>query len=76
MFSKKQKSDFTSQDFHKIFQNITAQEELVSRQLKDGSMSKIQAQSELQRLSSLKSSYRENMQAALEEEQRSSYSPK
>lgn len=74
MFSKTAKSDFTPQDFTRILQNLSAQRELVQRQLQDGSISQKSGQEEMQRLSSLMRAYQNNLESALDE-QRSPYSP-
>ncbi|CAM2835786.1 hypothetical protein [Legionella worsleiensis] len=77
MFRKFSKDyHLTAQDFHDAIQNFEAQKELVSRQRTEGTLSKHQAQEELQRLSSLISSYRQNMESALEAEQGTHYSPR
>ena len=65
----------TPHELLKAIENLSAQQELVLRQLKDGSISQTKGQAELQRLSSLQSSYRSNIDTLLDEQQ-SSYSPK
>ncbi|KTD52879.1 hypothetical protein [Legionella quateirensis] len=75
MFSKSTKNGITPQDLDKAIMNLSAQEALLSQQLKDGSISQTQWQEEMQRSSSLKSSYRNNIDTLLDEQQ-SSYSPK
>ncbi|MCL5272969.1 MAG: hypothetical protein M1486_06705 [Gammaproteobacteria bacterium] len=75
MFSKRSKHDVTPQDFSKIIQNLSAQRELVERQLKEGSISKRTGHEEMQRLSSLIGAYSKNLDSALEDQQ-SNYSPR
>ncbi|MBL7481390.1 hypothetical protein [Legionella bononiensis] len=75
MFSKNTKNGVTPQDLQKAIQNLSAQQELIARQLKDGSISQTQALADTQRLSRLQSSYRNNVETLLDE-QNTTYSPK
>lgn len=74
MFFKQSNPHITPQELQKIIQNLNAQSELVVRQLKEGSISQKTGQEEMQRLSSLIQAYRDNLMAALNDQQ-TNYSP-
>ena len=59
------------QELNRVIKNLNAQQELLARQLKDGSISLAKWQEEQKRLSSLVSAYTNNMIAALNEQQTS-----
>lgn len=74
-FKRSINHSFTPQDFIKVIQNLSAQQELLQRQLSEGSISQVAAQEEMRRLSSLKKAYADNLQTTFDEQQNSSASP-
>lgn len=56
-------------ELNRTINNLNAQRELLARQLQDGSISREQWQEEQKRLSSLISSYTDNMLSAIQDQQ-------
>lgn len=74
MFFHKSNPYITPQELQRVIENLNAQYELVERQLKEGSISKKMGQEEMQRLSSLIISYKDNLTSTLEDQQ-TNYTP-